>query len=183
MIISLVMLLVLMAMGIAITHVANLQSNLVSAVTDKSLSIDAAETCFDNALEWLVTPAGQGWVKGTGLPLDLAATGNALNGKTLLVDTAPSSGIDPRNSKFKKRIESASYSSCIVEKLTTITADGIGNEIGTPRTYNASNLTFTIRITAVGQYNISTLSGAIKAIFWKSNASQSTLEAVVLYTP
>lgn len=68
MIISLVMLLVLMAMGIAITHVANLQSNLVSAVTDKSLSIDAAETCFDNALEWLVTPAGQGWEKGLACP-------------------------------------------------------------------------------------------------------------------
>ena len=88
-VVSLVLLLVLTAMGMGLAYVASVQSDLVAAVANKPLSIDASETCFDNAVEWLAKPAGQSWVNGLGAPMDLAASGGPLNGKTVLGDTIP----------------------------------------------------------------------------------------------
>ena len=48
MVISLILLLVITVMGVGIAYVASVQSDLVAAVVNKPLSIDASETCFDN---------------------------------------------------------------------------------------------------------------------------------------
>ena len=41
----------------------------------------------------------------------------------------------------------------------------------------------TIRITAVGNYNVAMAGGSINPKFWQSSSSKSVLEAVVQYTP
>lgn len=182
-VITLILLLVLMAMGAGIAYVASVQSDLVSAVANKPLSIDAAETCFDNALEWVAKSEGQAWVNGLGTALDLAANGQALYGQTALKDTTPLGQTDSRSTKFKDRAGRATYTSCIVEKIGSSTNGNSGNEIGTSNGYGASNFVYTIRITAIGNYNVSMNGSVINKNYWQSNSSKSVLEAVVQYTP
>ena len=182
-VVSLVLLLVLTAMGMGLAYVASVQSDLVAAVANKPLSIDASETCFDNAVEWLSKPAGQSWVNGLGAPLDLAVSGGPLAGKTVLGDTVPVGQSDSRSVQFKARAGRAAYSSCIVEKISSSTNGSSGNEIGSSNGYGVSNFVYTIRMTAVGNYNVAFNGSAINPNFWQSNSSKSVLEAVVQYTP
>ena len=183
MVISLILLLVITAMGVGIAYVASVQSDLVAAVVNKPLSIDASETCFDNVIEWLAKPAGQSWVNGLGSPLDLAASGGPLVGKTILGDTIPVGQTDQRSAKFKDRAGRATYSSCIVEKISSSTNGNSGNEIGSSNGYGSSTFVYIIRITANGNYNVALNGSIIDPNFWQSNSSKSVLEAVVQYTP
>jgi Tfp pilus assembly protein PilX len=182
-VVTLILLLVLMLMGSGIAYIASMQSDLVSAVANKPLSIEAGETCFDNAIDWLGTSAGKSWVNGSGLPYDLAAVSAPLAGKTVLADTIPLGQADSRSAKFKDRAGRASYSSCIVEKLASTSSLGIGSEVGTSNGYGVSTFTYTIRITAIGNYNVPLTGNVINKVFWQSNSSRTVLEAVVQYTP
>jgi Tfp pilus assembly protein PilX len=181
-VIALIMLLVLMTMGVGLSYIASLQSDMVSAVANKPLSIEAAETCFDNALEWLATTPGISWVNGEGQAYDLAATGQPLYGKTVLSDTVPLGKSDLRSAVFKSRAGRASYSSCTVEKIASTASYGIGSEIGTANGYGGSSFTYTIRITAMGNFSVAMNGGLVNKTFWQSNSSRSILEAVVQYT-
>ena len=77
----------------------------------------------------------------------------------------------------------ASYSSCIVEKLASTASLGIGNEVGTTNGYGLSTFTYTLRITATGNFNVPLTDNKINKTFWQSNSSRSILEVVVTYTP
>lgn len=182
-VVTLILLLVLMVMGAGIAYIASTQSDLVNAVAHKPVSIEAGETCFDNAIEWLDTSAGKSWVNGTGAAYDLASAGNPLSGKTVLADTVPIGQTDTRSAKFKDRAGKASYSSCIVEKLASTASLGIGTEVGTTNGYGVSTFTYTIRITAIGNFNVPLLGAKINKTFWQSNSSRSILEVVFSYTP
>ena len=182
-VVTLILLLVLMVMGAGISYLASMQSDLVSAVANKPISIEAGETCFDNAIEWLSTSTGKSWVNGVGTAYDLATTGGPLSGKTVLADTIPQGQADSRSTKFKDRAGRASYSSCIVQKLASTSSLGVGTEVGVSNGYGASTFTYTIKITALGNYNVPLTGGAINTQFWQSNSSRSALEAVVQYTP
>jgi Tfp pilus assembly protein PilX len=182
-VITLILLLVLMAMGTGIAYIASMQSDLVAAVANKPLTTEAAETCFDNAIEWLSTSAGSIWVNGVGNAYDLAASGNPLSGKTVLEDTVSLGQTDTRSAKFQSRAGLASYSSCVVQKLASATALGVGTEVGTSNGYGVSTFVYTIQITAIGNYNVPLTSGSINTSYWQSNSSRTTLSAVVYYTP
>lgn len=183
MVISLILLLVITAMGLGIAYVATVQSDMVAAIANKPVSIEAADTCFDHVLEWLQKPAGQSWVNGEGLPLDLAVKGGPLAGKTLQADTVPLGQSDSRAAAFMDRAGRASYSSCIVEKLSSTTNGNTGNEIGTSNGYGSSNFVYVIRLTAQGDFNVPLNGSAIDTRFWQSGSSRSVVEAVVQYTP
>lgn len=183
MVISLILLLVITAMGLGIAYVASVQSDMVAAVINKPVSIEAADTCFDHALEWLQKPTGQSWVNGEGLPLDLAASGGPLAGKTLQADTVPLGMSDNRDSAFVARAGRAGYSSCTVEKLSSTTNGNTGNEIGTSNGYGSSTFVYVIRITAQGDVNVPLNGSVINTPFWQSGSSRSVVEAVVQYTP
>lgn len=183
MVISLILLLVITVMGVGIAYVASVQSDLVAAVVNKPLSIDASETCFDNAIEWLSKPAGQSWVNGLGSPVDLAASGGPLSGNSVLGDTVPLGQSDSRTNKFKDRVGRASYSSCVVEKVSSSTNGSSGNEIGSSNGYGSSTFVYVVRITANGNFNVAMNGSAIDKNYWQSNSSKSVLEAVVQYTP
>ncbi len=182
-VVSLILLLVITAMGVGIAYVASVQSDLVAAVVNKPLSIDASETCFDNAIEWLSKPAGQTWVNGQGSPVDLAASGGPLAGKTVLGDTVPLGQTDTRSPKFKDRAGRAAVTSCVIEKISSSTNGNSGNEIGSSNGYGSSSFVYTVRITANGNYNAPMNGNVIDKNFWQSNSSKSVLEAVVQYTP
>jgi Tfp pilus assembly protein PilX len=183
MVISLILLLVITAMGVGLAYVASIQSELVAAVVNKPLSIDASETCFDNAIEWLSTASGKGWVNGFGSPLNLAASGGPLAGKTVLGDTAPFGQADTRSAKFKDKAGRSTYTSCMVEKISSSTNGNSGNEIGTSNGYGASTFVYVVRITAAGNHNVAMNGSVVDKNFWQSNSSKSVLEAVVQYTP
>ena len=184
MVISLILLLVITAMGVGIAYVASVHTDLVAAVVNKPLSIDAGETCFDNAIEWLSKPAGQSFANGpTGVKLELAGSGGPLVGKTVLGDTIPLGQTDQRTAKFKDRVGRATYNSCTVEKIQAMNNGSSGNEIGSSNGYGASNFIYTIRITADGSYNLALNGSVIDKNYWQSNSSRSVLEAVVQYSP
>lgn len=183
MVVSLILLLVITVMGLGLAYVATVQSDMVAAVANKPVSIEAADTCFDHALEWLGKPAGQSWVNGEGLPLDLASKGGPLAGKTLQADTIPLGQSDGRTSAFVDRASRAGYSGCVVEKLSSSTNGNTGNEIGTSNGYGSSNFVYVIRITAQGDVNVPLLNGAIDNRFWQSGSSRSVVEAIVQYIP
>lgn len=183
MVISLILMLVITAMGVGLAYVASVQSELVAAVVNKPLSIDASETCFDNAIEWLSTTSGKSWVNGLGTPLNLAAVGAPLVGKTLLGDTTPIGQADTRSNKFKDKAGRSTYSSCIVEKISSSTNGSSGNEIGSSNGYGVSTFTYVVRITATGNHNVAMNGSVVDKNLWQSNSSKSVLEAVVQYTP
>lgn len=183
MVVSLILLLVITLMGMGIAYVASIQSELVAAVTNKPLSMDAGETCFDNAIEWLSTPSGQTWVNGLGDAYDLAGVSGPLKGKTVLGDTVPVGQTDSRSAKFKDRLGRATYTSCIVQKISSSTNGNTGNEIGTSNGYGVSNFVYVIRITSIGNYDAPMSGNVVDPLFWQSNSSRTVLEAVVQYTP
>ena len=183
MVVALLLLLVITLMGMGIAYVANVQSDMVAAVVNKPLSIDAAESCFDNAVEWLSTTPGKAWVNGVGAKQDLAASGGPLSVNSVLLDTTPLGQADSRSALFKQRAGNASYSSCIVEKVSSSTNGNTGNEIGTSNGYGASTFVYVIRITAIGGYNVAMSGQVINTNIWKSGSSRSVVEAVVQYTP
>lgn len=183
MVVALLLLLVITLMGMGIAYVANVQSDMVAAVVNKPLSIDAAESCFDNAVEWLSTTQGKTWVNGAGAKQDLASTGGPLSVNSVLLDTTPVGQADSRSVSFKQRASNANYISCIVEKLSSSTNGNTGNEIGTSNGYGANTFVYVIRITAVGGYNVPMNGQAINTNLWQSGSSRSTVEAVVQYTP
>lgn len=177
MVVSLILLLVITLMGLAVAYVASVQSELASAITNKPLSLEAAETCFDNAIEWLATSNGKSWVNGVGAPNELVNAVGGLTKLTVLSDTTPVNGSDSRTQNAKDRVGRSDFSSCIVEKLSTNTNGSTGNEIGTSNGYGDSSFVYTIKITAVGNYSVPT---GINAL-WQPNTSKSVLEAVVQY--
>lgn len=184
MVVSLIMLLVITVMGLGIAYVAIVQSDMVAAVVNKPVSIEAADTCFDHAIEWLSKPDGQLWINGEGATLDLVANGGPLE-KTnkVLSDTVPVGKTDARTSDFIKKVGSAGYTSCSVNKVSSSTNGSTGNEIGTSNGYGASSFVYVISITAQGEYNVPLVNGVVDSFSWNSASSRSIVEAFVQYTP
>lgn len=154
MVVTLILLLVITAMGIGIAYVTSMQSGLVAAVVDKPLSIDASETCFDNALEWLSTADGRAWLNRINQNdfIDLAAKKDSpLYGKTTFTDTTIASNPNSlRDSKLIQRLKNASYSNCTVTLLSVQTRENIGSEIGSTSGYGSRAFEYDISIAASG---------------------------------
>lgn len=183
MVVSLVMLLVLVAMAVATTYVASIQASMVSSLTNKPVSIDVGDTCFDNAIEWLSRGTGQTWVNGDGSPVDLASAGNPLSAVSLLTDTIPLGSNDARSVIAKDRASRAQFHSCILEKAASTTTRGVGYEIGTSNGYGASSFVYTIKMTAIGDVNVQASGAVINPAYWQAQSGRSTLELVLDYTP
>ncbi len=182
-IVTLLLLLVLMLMAAGIAYMGSAYVDLSNSVSLKPQSINAAETCVDQATDWLKTNDGINWVTGVGSAFDLAdpSTG-PLYKHNLLTDTAPTSVADNRNSEFKNMAGRGGFKSCIIQKVAATSITGVGKEIGTCD--NCSNLSYTVKITADGNFNVQYNSdGTINNKYWGSNSSRSLLEIVLDYIP
>jgi hypothetical protein len=100
----------------------------------------------------------------------------------LLTDTSPTGTADNRNTDFKNMAGRGGFKSCIIQKVAATSITGVGKEIGTCD--NCANLSYTIKITADGNFNVQYNSdGTINSKYWSSNASKSLLEIVLDYIP
>ena len=182
-IVTLLLMLVLMLMAAGIAYLGSAYVDLSNSVSLKSQSINAAETCVDQATDWLKTNDGINWVTGVGAARDLAdpSTG-PLYQHSLLTDTAPTGVADNRNTEFKNMAGRGAFKSCIIQKVAATSITGVGKEIGTCD--NCSNLSYTVKITADGNFNVQYNSdGTINSKYWSSNSSRSLLEIVLDYIP
>ena len=182
-IVTLLLLLVLMLMAAGIAYMGSAYVDLSNAVSLKPQAINAAETCVDQATDWLKTNDGINWVTGVGSAFDLAdpSTG-PLYQNNLLTDTAPTGVADNRSSEFKNMAGRGGFKSCVIQKVAATSITGVGKEIGTCD--NCSNLSYTVKITADGNFNVQYNSdGTINSKYWNSNSSRSLLEIVLDYIP
>jgi Tfp pilus assembly protein PilX len=202
-VITLLLMLTLTLMASAITFVVNSHSDLTSSVTQKPLAMDSADTCVDQAVEWMQTAGGRTWLDATdvvgataendfygiGSDQDLAAPGGPLfASKSLSADTARVG--DTRADKFIARIQQARCTSVqmTVVKKTTATAGetGVGTEAGTDALYDSvgesSSSTYTILIVSEGIFNVATSAdGSIDQSQWTQNSSNARIEVVLTY--
>jgi Tfp pilus assembly protein PilX len=65
-IVTLLLLLVLMLMAAGIAYMGSTYVDLSNSVSYKPQSINAAETCVDQATDWLKTNDGINWATGVG---------------------------------------------------------------------------------------------------------------------
>jgi hypothetical protein len=183
-VVTLLLLSVLMLMAAGVAYIGSINVDLSNAVGNKPQSIKAAETCVDEAIDWLYTADGIAWVTGAGLPIDLAAAPNGpLYQKSLMTDTVPSGSSDLRTNQFKNSVGRGNFKSCLIQKLAATNVTGVGAEIGT-QIDGAVNLVYTISITADGNFNVFYNSdGTINKNNWNSDSSRSLLEVVLDYIP
>lgn len=157
MVTTLILLLVITAMGLAIAYIASVQNDLVSAVSDKPLSIEAGEACVDDAIDWLSSSEGRGWLNAAILNKPenlLKSPGGPLLGKTV------------------QGIKRAVYSDCTVSLINARPIENIGGEIGTVNGYSTRTFTYDVLISTTGS-----VANGISA------SSKSDLEVVLRFTP
>lgn len=181
--VTLMLLLVLMIMSAGLAYVGALHSDTFNGSSNKPMAITAAESCIDQAIDWFGTSAGRSWVVGPGTALDLASTTQVLHGKNLMTDTVPQTSSDARSAAQLKQVSRAVFSSCIIQKLASTTIRGTGSEVGSSSAYSASSLSYTIKVTAIGNFNIVMSGNAMNPLYWQSNSSKTTIEAVFDYIP
>ena len=180
---TLILLLVIMIMSAGLAYVGAIHSDLFNGASNKPLAIDTAESCVDQAIEWFGTTAGKTWIVGPGAALELTSSTGPLYGKNLLTDTAPSGGGDTRTAAQQAQISKGIISSCQIQKLASATTRGTGSEVGTLTSYGTSSLTYTIKVTATGNFNIIMSGSSINPLYWQANSSKTTVEAVFDYAP
>lgn len=181
--VTLMLLLVLMIMSAGLAYVGALHSDLFNGTSNKPMAIVAAESCIDQAIDWFGTSAGKTWIVGPGAAVDLASATGALYGKNLMTDTVPTTSSDTRSAAQINQVSKAVFSSCVIQKLASTTIRGTGSEIGSSTAYGASTLSYTIKVTATGNFNILMSGGTINPLYWQPNSSKTKIEAVFDYIP
>jgi Tfp pilus assembly protein PilX len=181
--VTLMLLLVLMIMSAGLAYVGALHSDLFNGSSNKPMAIGAAESCIEQSIDWLATSAGKTWVVGPGAAVDLASTTGVLYGKNLMTDTIPTTSADSRSAAQLGQVSKAVFSNCIIQKLASTTIRGTGSEVGSSSAYGASSLSYTIKVTATGNFNILMSGNAINPLYWQPNSSKTKIEAVFDYVP
>jgi Tfp pilus assembly protein PilX len=181
--VTLMLLLVLMIMSAGLAYVGALHSDLFNGTSNKPMAIAAAESCIDQAIDWFGTSTGKTWVVGPGAALDLASTSQVLYGKNLMTDTVPTTISDSRSAAQLNQVSKAVFSSCIIKKLASTTIRGTGSEVGSSSAYASSSLSYTISVTAIGNFNIQMSGNAMNPLYWQSNSSKTNIEAIFDYIP
>jgi Tfp pilus assembly protein PilX len=181
--VTLMLLLVLMIMSAGLAYVGALHSDLFNGSSNKPMAIGAAESCIEQSIDWLATSAGKTWVVGPGAAVDLASTTGVLYGKNLMTDTIPTTSADSRSAAQLGQVSKAVFSNCIIQKLASTTIRGTGSEVGSSSAYGASSLSYTIKVTATGNFNILMSGNTINPLYWRPNSSKTKIEAVFDYVP
>lgn len=194
-ILTMLLTLSLTMMASAILIVVNNHSDLTSSVTQKPLAMKSADTCIDQAIDWLLTTPGATWsATGVGATKDIAASGETLFGKTLTDDTSTPTA-DTRNAKFKARTGKAKCTSVVLTILeeTSVAGSGgtgVGSEAGSEAAYDADAASdapaYIIKVVAEGIFNTETLLKStgkveIDKTNWESGSSRGKVEVVLQY--
>jgi len=182
-VITLILLLTLTILASSIFMSVNRYAETIDNISYRPQAMEAANSCIDQALDWLATSDGASWLNGD-TPIDLAAEGNLLNKKTVLEDTTME-GVT-RGDMFSAMLEKSSCTKVVLTKVSSESARGErdGGEIGSETSYGSSVLKYALKIEARGVFNVPLNSSgtAIKLDNWNSTSNIVDIEVHVGYT-
>ena len=182
-VITLILLLTLTILASSIFMSVNRYAETIDNISYRPQAMEAANSCIDQALDWLATSDGASWLNGD-TPIDLAAEGNLLNKKTVLEDTTME-GVT-RGDMFSAMLEKSSCTKVVLTKVSSESARGErdGGEIGSETSYGSSVLKYALKIEARGVFNVPLNSSgtAIKLDNWNSTSNVVDIEVHVGYT-
>ena len=182
-VITLILLLTLTILASSIFMSVNRYAETIDNISYRPQAMEAANSCIDQALDWLATSDGASWLNGD-TPIDLAAEGNLLNKKTVLEDTTME-GVT-RGAMFSRVLEKSSCTKVVLTKVSSESARGErdGGEIGSETSYGSSVLKYALKIEARGVFNVPLNSSgtAIKLDNWNSTSNIVDIEVHVGYT-
>ena len=182
-VITLILLLTLTILASSIFMSVNRYAETIDNISYRPQAMEAANSCIDQALDWLATSDGASWLNGD-TPIDLAAEGNLLNKKTVLEDTTME-GVT-RGDMFSAMLEKSSCTKVVLTKVSSESARGErdGGEIGSETSYGSTVLKYALKIEARGVFNVPLNSSgtAIKLDNWNSTSNIVDIEVHVGYT-
>ena len=174
-VITLILLLTLSILASSVFMSVNRYAETIDNISYRPMAMEAANSCIDQALDWVSTPEGEIWRNG-GVPIDLAAVGNALNKKTVFDDTSQGTS---RVKMFESMLGKSSCTKVLITKVSEGVIRGEGAEIGSQSTYGASALKYVLRIEARGVFNVplNATGTAIRLDNW--NSASNVVDIVV----
>jgi len=123
-VITLILILTLTILASSVFMTVNRYTETVDNISYRPQAMEAANSCVDQAIDWLATPDGESWMSGD-TPIDLAAASNALNKKTVLGDTARE-GV-ARDPMFSSVLEKSSCTKVLITKVSSEASSGAGD--------------------------------------------------------
>ena len=182
-VITLILILTLTILASSVFMTVNRYTETVDNISYRPQAMEAANSCIDQAIDWLATSDGESWMSGD-TPIDLAAASNALNKKTVLGDTTRE-GV-ARDPMFSSVLEKSSCTKVLITKVSSEASSGagVGGEIGSKTSYSstaASKSKLIFRIEARGVFNVPLNSAgtAIKLDNWNTTSNIVDIEVHV----
>lgn len=174
-VITLILLLTLTILASSVFMSVNRYADTIDNISYQPMAMEAANSCIDQALDWLSTPEGEIWLN-SGVPIDLAAVGNVLNKKTVFTDTSQGTS---REKMFESMLGKSSCTKVLITKVSEGVIRGEGAEIGSQSTYGASALKYVLRIESRGVFNVplNATGTAIRLDSW--NSASNVVDIVV----
>ena len=174
-VITLILLLTLTILASSVFMSVNRYAETIDNISYRPMAMEAANSCIDQALDWVATPEGEIWRNG-GVPIDLAAVGNILNKKTVFTDTSQGTS---REKMFESMLGKSSCTKALITKVSEGVIRGEGAEIGSQSTYGASALKYLLKIEARGVFNVplNATGTAIRLDNW--NSASNVVDIVV----
>ena len=180
-VITLILLLTLSILASSVFMSVNRYAETIDNISYRPMAMEAANSCIDQALDWVSTQEGEIWRNGS-VPIDLAAVGNVLNKKTVFTDT---SQVTSRDKMFESMLGKSSCTKVLITKISQGVIRGEGVEIGSQSTYGASALKYVLRIEARGVFNVplNATGTAIRLDNWNSASNVVDIEVHVGFEP
>ena len=180
-VITLILILTLTILASSVFMTVNRYTETVDNISYRPRAMEAANSCIDQAIDWLATSDGESWMNGD-TPIDLAAASKALNKKTVLDDTTRE-GVT-RDSIFSSVLEKSSCTKVLITKVSSEASSGagVGGEIGSKTSYSPAAATKSIfRIEVRGVFNVPLNSAgtAIKLDNWNTTSNIVDIEVHV----
>ena len=182
-VITLILILTLTILASSVFKSVNRYTETIDNISYRPQAMEAANSCIDQALDWLATSDGTSWMDGD-IPIDLAAASNTLNKKTVLDDTTRE-GVT-RDDMFSAMLEKSSCTKVLITKVSSEASSGagVGGEIGSKTSYSSSAASKSksfFRIEARGVFNVPLNSAgtAIKLDNWNTTSNIVDIEVHV----
>ena len=184
-VITLILILTLTILASSVFMTVNRYTETVDNISYRPHAMESANSCIDQAIDWLATSDGESWMSGD-TPIDLAAASNALNKKTVLGDTTRE-GV-ARDPMFSSVLEKSSCTKVLITKVSsdassgTSSRAGVGGEIGSETSYSsttASKSIFRIEVRGVFNVPLNSAGTAIKLDNWNTTSNIVDIEVHV----
>ena len=180
-VITLILLLTLTILASSVFMSVNRYAETIDNISYRPMAMEAANSCIDQALDWVSTPEGEIWRNGS-VPIDLAAVNNVLNKKTVFTDTSKGT----REKMFESMLGKSSCTKVLITKVSEGETEGEKAEIGSKSTYGSLDLKkYVLRIEARGVFNVplNEAGTAIRLDNWNSTSNVVDIEVHVGFEP